>query len=74
MKSMKNDKFVWTVKIGNKGQIVIPNEARKIFNMNPGDNLILFGDIKRGIAIGKYDDYLDFIERVFDKKDNTDIS
>ena len=68
MKSMTDDKFIWTAKVGEKGQIVIPKEARKIFNINAGDSLILFGDIKRGIAIAKYDDYLNFVEKVFDSK------
>lgn len=44
-------KYVWTVKVGEKGQIVIPKEAREIFNISPGDTLILLGDKKRGIAI-----------------------
>lgn len=44
-------KYAWTVKVGEKGQIVIPKEAREIFNINPGDTLILLGDVKQGIAI-----------------------
>lgn len=65
---MNKDKFIWTVKIGDKGQIVIPKEARDIFNYKPGDNLILFGDIKRGIAIAKHDDYLNFVQQIIDSK------
>ena len=50
---MKNPKgkYAWTVKVGEKGQFVIPKEARDIFDINPGDTLIVLGDIKRGIAI-----------------------
>ena len=44
-------KYAWTVTVGAKGQIVIPNEARKLFGIEPGDTLILLGDIERGIAI-----------------------
>ncbi|MGB4589182.1 MAG: AbrB/MazE/SpoVT family DNA-binding domain-containing protein [Clostridiaceae bacterium] len=44
-------KYAWTVKVGEKGQIVIPKEAREVFNINPGDTLILLGDVKQGIAI-----------------------
>lgn len=40
-------------KVGEKGQIVIPAKARKIFDINPGDNLILLGDESQGIAIIK---------------------
>lgn len=41
------------VTVGDKGQIVIPAKARKLFNINPGDNLILLGDESQGIAIIK---------------------
>lgn len=41
------------VKVGDKGQIVIPAKARKIFDINPGDNLIVLGDENQGIAIIK---------------------
>lgn len=41
------------VKMGDKGQIVIPAKARKIFDLNPGDNLIVLGDEGQGIAIIK---------------------
>ena len=63
---MKQDKFIWTAKVGDKGQIVIPKEARDAFNINTGDSLILFGDIKKGIAIAKYEDYVAFAESIFD--------
>ena len=65
---MNNEKFIWTTKVNNKGQIVIPKEARKLFKINNGDNLILFGDIKKGIAIAKYDDYVAFMDHIFDEK------
>ena len=42
-----------TVKVGTKGQIVIPKEARDIFNIKPGDSLLMLGDEKQGIAIVK---------------------
>lgn len=44
-------KYAWTVKVGEKGQIVIPKEARDVFNIKPGDTLILLGDEEQGIAI-----------------------
>ncbi len=44
-------KYAWTVKVGEKGQIVIPKEAREVFNINPGDTLIILGDEAQGIAI-----------------------
>ena len=44
-------KYAWTATVGEKGQIVIPKQAREIFNINPGDSLVILGDEKRGIAI-----------------------
>lgn len=44
-------KYAWTVKVGEKGQIVIPKEARDVFGISPGDTLILLGDEKKGMAI-----------------------
>ena len=50
------------VKVGDKGQIVIPAKARKIFDINPGDNLIILGDESQGIAIIKEKGLLDFLK------------
>ena len=44
-------KYAWTATVGEKGQIVIPKQARDIFNINPGDTLLILGDEDRGIAI-----------------------
>ncbi len=44
-------KYAWTVTVGEKGQIVIPKQAREVFSIKPGDTLILLGDEARGIAI-----------------------
>ena len=44
-------KYAWTVTVGEKGQIVIPKQAREIFGIKPGDSLILLADEKRGLAI-----------------------
>ena len=44
-------KYAWTVTMGEKGQIVIPKQAREIFGYQPGDTLILLGDVERGLAI-----------------------
>ena len=58
---MKN-KYIGVAKVGEKGQIVIPKEARDLFDIKPGDSVILLCDKKRGIAIMKSD----FIENKFD--------
>jgi AbrB family looped-hinge helix DNA binding protein len=51
---MKNqDRYMGSVKVGSKGQIVIPKEIREIFDINPGDCLFIMADKKRGIAMNK---------------------
>jgi AbrB family looped-hinge helix DNA binding protein len=44
-------KFISMVKVGAKGQIVIPKGARDLFGIRPGDTLLLMADTERGIAI-----------------------
>lgn len=53
MKNVKDDKFIVSVKVGPKGQITVPAEARKMFNIKEGDTLMVMGDINKGIALIK---------------------
>ena len=54
--SMPKGKHIFgTVKVGERGQIVIPKEAREIFDINPGDSLLVLGDEEQGIAMVKAD-------------------
>lgn len=46
-------KFAGIAKVGEKGQIVIPKEAREMFGIEPGDSLVVLGDIEKGIALVK---------------------
>ena len=57
-------KYAWTATVGEKGQIVIPAKARKIFDIAPGDNLIVLGDEGQGIALIKEKGLLGLINRV----------
>ena len=50
-KKFPEGKFMTTVKIGPKGQIVIPKEVRKMFGFQPGDSVLLLADKGQGIAI-----------------------
>lgn len=50
---MKKDKYIGISKVGEKGQIVIPKEARDMFDIKPGDSLIVLSDKKKGIALLK---------------------
>ena len=52
------------VKVGDKGQIVIPAKARKVFDIQPGDNLIVLGDEAQGIAIIKEKGLLNMLNNI----------
>lgn len=58
-------KHAWTAKVGEKGQIVIPKEARDIFKIKPGDTLFLLGDENQGIAIINKDRFYQFADAMF---------
>ena len=49
------------VTVGDKGQIVIPAKARKIFNIQPGDRLIVLGDEAQGLALLSEKDFLSMV-------------
>ena len=52
------------VTVGEKGQMVIPKDARKIFDINPGDKLMVMGDEEQGIAIVKTDAFTGFANEI----------
>jgi AbrB family looped-hinge helix DNA binding protein len=61
----QNAHIYGTVKVGDRGQIVIPSEARKDFNIRPGDLLLVIsGRNRRGIAIVKADTMREFASKV----------
>ena len=65
----RKGKYFWTVTVGEKGQIVIPKKAREIFDIKPGDNLIILADEERGIAIPKKSEFETIHNNMFgDKK------
>ena len=53
-----------TVKVGEKGQIVIPVKARRIFHLEPGTELLMLGDIEEGLALVRADHFLGMIEEL----------
>ena len=57
-------RFAGTVRVGEKGQIVIPKGARDLLNIQPGDTLLVLADEKRGIAITKDDVLLQQFEAI----------
>lgn len=65
MKESPAGKYAWTVTVGEKGQFVIPKQARDLFGIKPGDTLILLGDVERGIAIPPKSTFADFSRTIF---------
>jgi AbrB family looped-hinge helix DNA binding protein len=53
MQLPKGKKFYGSVTVSERGQIVIPAEARRDFGIEVGDKLLVVGDLKRGIALAK---------------------
>ena len=64
---MKKDKYVGISKVGEKGQIVIPKEVRDMFDIKPGDSIIVLCDKTKGIALLKADEIEDLADKVFPK-------
>ena len=62
----KDGKYIFgVVKVGDKGQIVIPRDARKVYDIKPGDALLLLGD-QRGMALVKTEIFQSAIDQVME--------
>jgi len=62
-----NGKYAWMVKIGEKGQFVIPKEARDLFDLQPGCEILVLGDRERGLAILPREEQQAYLARIFPK-------
>ena len=62
MKEIRDDRFLVTVRVGPKGQITVPVEARRMFDIKEGETLIMLGDRQRGIALLKSDAFYASLE------------
>ncbi len=72
MKAPKGKHIFGTVRVGEKGQIVIPKDARKIFDIQPGDSLVVLGDEASGIAIMKSDAFMAQVsDAIFNQKSSS---
>jgi AbrB family looped-hinge helix DNA binding protein len=70
--NMFDHRMFGSVKVGERGQIVIPKEAREIFGIKPGDLLLVFGVESRGIAIVKADDMKEVALKILENVDKTE--
>lgn len=61
--------YAWTATVGEKGQIVIPKQAREIFDIRPGDTLLILGDEKRGLAIPPKGQFSTIAQAVFGEEE-----
>ena len=64
---MEKDKFVGISKVGEKGQIVIPKEVRQMFDIQPGDSLVVLCDKEKGIALIKAEAIESFTSQILNK-------
>ena len=68
MRNEKN-KYMGVCKVGEKGQIVIPKEARDMFDIKPGDSVVVLCDKKKGMAIVKANVLEESIDKFIPKGD-----
>ena len=62
------DRYVGIAKVGEKGQIVIPKGARDMFDIKPGDTVVVLCDKEKGMAILKSDALDDTLDKVMPEK------
>ena len=65
MKKDEGKQIFGVVKVGDKGQIVIPKDARKLFDIKAGDALLVLGDMSKGLGLVKTQIFDDIVEDVF---------
>ncbi len=49
----KQQRVFGTAKVGDRGQIVIPKEARELFGIHPGDTLLILGEAETGLIVSR---------------------
>lgn len=65
----KAKRIFGTAKVGDRGQIVIPKEARDFFHIKPGDTLLILGEERKGLMISRPELLNAIAEQFFDETD-----
>lgn len=63
--NVQKGKYAWMVRVGEKGQFVIPKEARELFDFSPGSEILVLGDAEKGLAILPRAMQKEYIARIF---------
>ena len=61
-----------TAKVGDRGQIVIPKEARELFGIQPGDTLLIVGETEAGLIVSRPEDLNDLADKILNNVKNED--
>ena len=65
---MKKARHIFgTAKVGERGQIVVPKDARELYGIHPGDTLLILGDEENGMIVTKPDVLSSLAERILDQ-------
>ena len=68
----KAPRIFGTAKVGDRGQIVIPKEAREYFGIEPGDTLLILGKTETGLIVTRPDALNDLASKIFNSVENED--
>lgn len=68
----KDRRVFGTAKVGDRGQIVIPKEARQLFHIRPGDTLLIVGEKDTGLIISRPELLSDIADQIFENIKNED--
>lgn len=66
----KSRQVFGTAKVGDRGQIVIPKEARELFKIRPGDTLLILGEEETGLIVSRPEVLSDIANKMFDSVKN----
>jgi AbrB family looped-hinge helix DNA binding protein len=65
-------RIIGTAKVGDRGQIVIPKEARELFGIQPGDTLLILGDEDTGLIVSRPEILNDIANKILDSVNKED--